>query len=458
MNIAIIGAGISGVSAAYLLSDKSGVNVTIFEKADQPGGCIRSFSKDGYLVESGPNGILNTRKHAIDLFKKADVKGIQLSSDCTTKRYIQLNHKLHAAPSGPASAVTTGLLSFGGKLRILKEPFSTAKTDDSDESVLSFATRRLGREAAENLIATLIGGIYAGDADKISVKSAFPSLYELEHESGSIIKGMFAKMKQAKNSGNSREKRDKDSSKLVSSNTGMQGLVRSLAQNTKNVNFEYNTKVESINKSENSFVLTVNGDTREFDKVIICANAHDASELIKNIDENTEKELNKVVFAPIYMCGMGFERIRVKHPLDGFGFLVAPKDKGMMLGCLFSSSLFDMRAPKDKVLLTAICVGDRNREYFSRTDEELNALVLAQLKKMLDIDGTPETIAGTRSEKAIPQYYIGHEKIVAAVADFEKQNEGIYLAGNTCHGISVADCIKTSIETVERLLNASQKA
>lgn len=447
MKTAIIGAGVSGVSLAYLLSAKGVKDVTVIDRGQEAGGCIHTVKKDGFLMESGPNGVLMSRTHVKDMLTQGGMADIiQLSSTLTKRRYIQMGRKLHLAPLGPVSALKTPLLSFRGKLRILKEPFTPPKTNDDDESVLSFASRRIGAEAAENLVATLVHGVYAGDASKISAKAGFPKLYNLERDYGSLVKGMFGRMKAAKNlPASERHPRDKNSYKLMSTHDGMHGLVKRIETACNNVRFRYSTTVERMVKDKDGgYLLTINGAEEHFDNIALCCNAKDAARLLRDVAPEVAGAFDKVVFAPMFMCGMGFSRKDIAHPLDGFGFLVAPKDTGVTLGCLFSSSLFEGRAPEGDVFLTAITVGDRNRQYFSMSDSELEAKIYDELKDVLGINAKPKITLTHRTEYAIPQYYLGHSEIVKIAEEAMQKNKGLFIGGNTMHGISVADCIAQS--------------
>ncbi|MDR0454167.1 MAG: protoporphyrinogen oxidase [Deferribacteraceae bacterium] len=454
MDIIIIGAGISGISLAYRLSEIKRDNpaigaVTVIDKGHGAGGCIQTVCDNGFQVESGPNGVLYSKKHVRELYMRAGLENVlQISAPVTKRKYIQSGGQLHAVPSGPISALTSKLLSFPGKMRVLKEPFTPPKTDDSDESIAEFTTRRIGAEAADKLIAAVVGGIYAGDSSKISVKSAFPRMYALEHNYGSLIKGMLNKG----NDGKRRERADrKHSGMLISSHTGMQGLVTALAEKCAGVNFRYNTSVEKAEKTDKGYKIYTNNGVLECDRLAVCCNAYDAAGFLNPLDETLAKMLAKVVYAPIFICGMGFSAGNISHPLDGFGYLAAPDEKSVILGTLFSSSVFSGRAPDGKVLITSITVGDRNRELFALGDTELKEMIFAQVKDILGVKTSPESVTVFRHERSIPQYYIGHSAVVEKADELTGRLRTFYMGGNSCRGISVADCIQTSLNIAEKI-------
>jgi oxygen-dependent protoporphyrinogen oxidase len=450
--IAIIGAGISGAGLAWLLSPYAGkeAEITVFDKNAEAGGCIKTLSKNGYLAESGPNGVLASRQNAVELFNKADLQDIEYSGDHTRRRYIQMNERIHLAPLGPLSALSTPLLSLGGKLRMLKEPFVKTPPSSEDESMLEFASRRIGAEAASRLVATLVCGVYAGDAAKLSVKSAFPRLYELDKNYGSLVKGMIKSAKEAKASGKKRQK-NPDSFRLISSSGGMQGIVKALAAKAEGVTFRYNSTVTAIKKDNGGYIVEADGGAEHYDIAVLCCNAHDAAGIVETMDAELAAAYRKVVFSPVFVSAMGFDKKDIRHALDGFGYLVAPTEQGMVLGCLFSSTLFKGRAPEDKALLTAICVGDMNRDRLKHSDEELSEQAFKQIEPILGLTKAPETVIAHRTERAIPQYYIGHSKITDAIDNFCGNNAGFFAGGNTAGGISVSDCLKTSQGIAEKI-------
>jgi oxygen-dependent protoporphyrinogen oxidase len=458
-----VGAGISGVTLAYLLSEKkkagADIEVTVFEAEPESGGCIKTISSDGYLLESGPNGILNSREYVRNLLDEGGFASqTELSSAFTKKRYLEINGSLLKAPQGPIEAISTPILSLSGKLRILKEPFIKAKAhDNKDESVFDFAERRLGAEAAERLIATLVGGVFAGDAKKLSMRSAFPRLYELEKEHGSLVRGMFASAKRSRSKRSRSEARIKDRYKLISTPKGMKGLVSIIENAVTGVSFRYNAPIKSVFKNlDGGYTVISEGAGSEvaerYDAVALCCNAKAVSAIIKNIAPALSEEFSKVRFAPIFMCGLGFDRAAVTHPLDGFGYLVNYTERDIILGCLFSSTLFKERAPEGKVMLSAIGIGDGKNAYFAKTDEELTELILQNLKKTLAITEPPQKILFFRTENAIPQYYLGHSELVKKADDMMREHKGIYIGGNTLCGISVSDCMKLSGDITENII------
>jgi oxygen-dependent protoporphyrinogen oxidase len=268
---------------------------------------------------------------------------------------------------------------------------------------------------------------------------------------------MFAGMKGEKSGGEPSEKRVKDGYKLISSPKGMKGFVEIFEKETANLSFRYGAPVKSIFKNlDGGYTVTSIGAGVEvaerYDAVALCCNAKAAAPILINIAPELSAELMKIRFCPIFMCGLGFDRSKVSHPLDGFGYLVTYSERTLVLGCLFSSSLFTGRAPEGKVMLSVVSAGDGREEYFSKPDDELTSLILQNIRRPLGITGEPETVLSFRTENAIPQYYVGHKSMVDMAEKVMRDHSGIYIGGNTLYGISVADCIKRSRDIAEKLL------
>src|SRR6266850_515031 len=194
--VVVIGAGISGLVCAFRLKTL-GVDVALLERSDRVGGVIQSERTEGFLIERGPNSSQGTEE-LVALVEEMGIIDELVEGDPKAPAYVYFNKRLHAVPSGPGAFLKTDLLSLAGKLRIFKEPFVPVRHSDSEESVGSFARRRIGHEAAERMVAPFVSGIYAGDAEQLSVQAAFPKLANLETGYGGLFRGTFAKAREAR--------------------------------------------------------------------------------------------------------------------------------------------------------------------------------------------------------------------------------------------------------------------
>ncbi len=438
--ICIIGGGISGLVAAFLLK-KKGFDVTLFEKSERVGGNIQSVKIDGFLIEYAPNSLLKSPR-LVDLIKELQLETEVLAADtANTKRYVLQEGKIKSLPMSIAKLAVDGFFSWKAKLRLLKEPFVRSVSPEN-ESVAEFFERRLGLEIVDKAADPFIAGIYAGNPAKLSVKSAFPRLYELEKEHGSLLIGSLR---------SKAEKPDKNFPRTFSFKNGVQTLTDKLAQNL-GKSIKINTEVLGIDKTGNGkwIVKTGSGETI-FDALIISTPAASAAKLIESNDTNLCGQLNVIYYPPVAMVFFGIEKKNIKTDLDGFGFLIPSSEKRKILGTIWNSSVFPNRAPDGYHLLTTFVGGARNANIFERSDEELFEIVYAELREILGLTEMPPFRHIKRWPKAIPQYELGYDKIEKAIEDFESEHRGIFFCSNFYKGISVGDCIKNSYSSTDKI-------
>ncbi|MBA2334319.1 MAG: protoporphyrinogen oxidase [Blastocatellia bacterium] len=452
--VCVIGGGISGLAAAFLLK-KKGFEVTLFEKSERVGGNIESVRIDGFLIEYAPNSLLKSPR-LVDLIRELELDTEVLAADeVNTKRYVLQNGKLKSLPMSVARIAANGFFSLKAKLRLLKEPFVRSKSPEN-ESVAEFFERRLGREIVEKAADPFIAGIYAGKSENLSVKAAFPRLYELEKKYGSLLFGSLR---------SKTEKADKDFPRTFSFQNGVQTLTDKLAQNLGEY-IKTNTEVTRIEKI-NDGKISVSTERRHlagemsecrqveeiFDALIISTPAATAAKLIENLDSNLSKKFKSVYYPPVAMVFFGIKKKSIMQNLDGFGFLVPSFEKRKILGTIWNSSVFPNRAPDGYHLLTSFVGGSRNPDIFERSDEELFEIVYSELKDILGLSEIPSFRHIKRWPRAIPQYELGYDKIERAIEVFENAHRGIFFCSNFYKGISVGDCVKNSYAVGDAVSN-----
>ncbi len=455
--VAVVGEGITGLCVAYWLK-KKGVDVVLFSHENDVGGTMKSVCDNGFLYETGANSALETTP----LFREL-VNDLQLEKDflyanpAGKNRYILRNGKLYALPLNPISFLRTKLFSVQAKLRLLKEPFITPSA--SEETVAQFVERRLGSEFLEYAIDPFVAGITAGTPHELSVKEAFPKLYALEQNYGSLIKGMIFGARERKK----RTEKAKDRAHTFSFLNGMQTLPKALAVALGN-SIVYNASITTISRqphheddSQQQYLLTglQNGNSfRHLASVVVLATAaYDAAPIVESLDPKVAAILRSIYYSPIISLFFGFRREDVKHPLDGFGFLVPTSEKRFILGCLWNSSLFPNRAPAGFVACNAFVGGSRQPHLYELSDDEVTEQTLQDLKNIMHISGKPVYLHITRWEKSIPQYRVGYSEKLEALNYFENKFPGFYFAGNYRGGISVGDCVKNAYELANVVLN-----
>lgn len=444
--VAVVGGGITGLVTAYELH-KAGAAVSLFEAGDHVGGPIRSFQESGYLAEAGPNTLLETSSEISSLVDELGISTQrEYANAVSKKRFIVRSNQSIAVPTTPGSFLSSSLFSFSAKLRLLREPFISKKQDDSDESLADFVRRRLGQEFLDYAIDPFVSGVYAGDPEKLSAKHAFAKVTALEEKYGSLIRGQIKGAKERKKSNTV----SKDRAKMFSFDNGLQVLIDALASKLQGI-IHLQTPIERIEQNQGWNLFSNRQSLGIFDAVVLTMPAYKLSNLSVN-GQLPLSTLSEIYYPSVSSLALGFRREDVVHPLDGFGMLV-PKVEGYhTLGTLFSSTLFPHRAPDGYVLLTTYVGGARNPEIAVLPDTELIGVVRNDLHMLLGVNGDPTYIHRSIFQKAIPQYNIGYGSYKNVMDSFEKNNPGLYLAGNYRTGISVSDCINASIQLSSKLI------
>lgn len=447
--VVVIGAGISGLVCAYRLKTL-GIDVTLLERSDRVGGVIQSESVDGFLIERGPNSSQGTEE-LLALVEELGITGDLAEGDPKAPAYIYFNGRLHPVPSGAGAFIRSGLLSLGGKLRILQEPFITARRASSEESVASFARRRIGQQAAERMVAPFVAGIYAGDADRLSVQAAFPRLANLETSYGGLFQGMFAKAREARLARKAASvapgRAAPTRRRLCSFQHGMGFLPGTLASMI-GEDLLSGCKQLRVERTPGSSAFNVEfergADRHEIvcKRIVIATPAKAASSLVAPLSGELSRLLGEIEYPPLSIVSLAYEQSTVSTPLNGFGFLVPPGEGLNILGCVWNSSLFKGRAPEGKALVTTFIGGARNPAAAHAADAELVSTVHRDLQTVLGISSDPQVIAITRYERSIPQYNLGHAARVQRIESLVGELTGLRLIGNFLHGVSTGDCIK----------------
>ncbi len=446
-SVAIIGAGITGMTAAFYLKRK-GVPVMVYEAGGRVGGVIQSIRKDGFLAEFGPNTILETSPRIAQLVRDAGLESRKLNTDPKAEaRFVVRAGRPIAMPSSQLGIFTSELLSASAKLALIREPFVSPRRDGVEESVAEFVTRRLNREFLDRMVDALVAGIYAGDPHKLSVRHALPKLFELEQKYGSLIKGQFFGARERKKTGEVA----KDRAPKFSFDEGLQVLPDALAAQLGD-SLKLNTPVSKLTQISDGWrVATANGEA-EYGAVIYCGTAHKLAEM--KVESQTPlnfSALSEIRYAPVASVVLGFQREDVTHSCEGFGMLI-PKIEGFkILGTIFSSSLFPNRAPAGQILLSSYVGGERYPELASLPPDELVKLVCEDLRTLLGVKGSPVFTHCTFYPKAIPQYNVGYGKYRELLNEIEIKAPNLLFAGHYRDGVSLGDSIVSGVNIAGRV-------
>ena len=453
IDIAIIGAGLTGLTTAFWLT-RAGKKIQIIERQDRAGGQIRTFQENGFVYESGPNTGVVSYPEVAELFAA-------LSPDCTLetareeskKRWIWKGNKFHALPSGLVSAVTTPLFTLYDKFRILGEPFR-AKGTNPDESVAELAARRLGKSFVDYAVDPFLSGVYAGNPHTLVTRHALPKLYNLEQDYGSFIKGSIAKAKLPKS------ERDKLATKKVFSAVG--GLERLAEALVKAIGKEQITlsasevKIQPQGKQWLISYRTPEGEQSLIaNQVVTTCGAYALPDLLPFIPKEDIGQISNLHYAPIIQASVGFHNT---HGLQfgAFGGLVPSKEKRDVLGILFPSACFVGRSPEEGALFSFFIGGVRHADMLDWSDEKLKDMILKNIHSMLKFpaDAQPDLIKIHRHQKAIPQYEKSSEARFKMIEELQARYPGLILAGNIKGGIGMADRIRQATGIAKELISA----
>ncbi len=451
----VVGAGISGLVAAYRLHC-AGVRVLVVDAAAAPGGVIGSVRRDGHLYERGPNSALDTTPRIGELVAELGLAPrLAWASAASNRRYVVRDARLVPLPMSPPAFVATPLFSAGAKAALLLEPFKRRGDPAHEESIAAFVRRRLGAEFLDYAIDPFVAGIYAGDPEQISVPAAFPKLHALEQRWGSLIKGQIRGAKERR----AKQETAKNTAKSFSFDAGMQTLTDALAAAVGGV--QLGTRVVAIDRdADGSYALRAavggevgDGATRSWRArhVVVAVAADAAAALVRPHAPDAAAAMATIDYAPVASVASAYARADVAHPLDGFGCLLPARERRRVLGVLFSSSMFDGRAPAGDVLLTTFVGGKRQPDLPAQTDDEIGSIVDAEHRALLGARAAPRWRAVTRWPRAIPQYTLGHLGRVARAVAVEQALPGVHLLGSWKGGVSVGDCIQNGHEVGVRV-------
>lgn len=441
--IGVIGSGITGLTAANIL-EKRGFEVTLFEKNSEPGGAIKSVQNGDWLTEYGPNTLLLKEKIVTDFLKGLELEPETLIANSeASKRYIVKNGELVPLPLSFMGAISTPLFSFLGKLRLLLEPFISVNSN-RDQTVAEFVERRLGKEMLDYAMNPFVAGIFANNPDQLSLRHVFPQMTFLEEQYGSLILGAVAGSKRRKREG-------KTGRSLISFKMGIQELPKRLASSLTQIH--YNQRITAFERQGQQWILKSDEKSfGPFDHVIINIPLYQSAELLNTLPNYHFKFDIDVDYPPLSVLHLGYKKSDIQHSLDGFGFLVPEVEKRYILGALFSSTLFEGRAPADHHLLTVFVGGGRQPELAGLATHKLLPIVEKELSELIGLNNTCHFMDHVYWPKAIPAYHVGYDSVLDQMDQFEDQYEGLILAGNFRNGVSVPDCIKNGKELAESFI------
>ncbi|MCL6472553.1 MAG: protoporphyrinogen oxidase [Firmicutes bacterium] len=484
--IAIIGGGITGLSAAYTIKrandDGNKIDYVLLERDSRLGGKIcTERTKDGFVIEGGPDSFLSTKPWLFELARKLNCEDMIIpSNDELKKTYILVKNKLRTLPDGVMMVVptkimpfvTTDLFSWLGKIRMAMDYFIPKKKEPGDETLSSFITRRLGKECLDRLADPLVAGVYSSDPDLMSLQATFPVLLDMEQKYGSLIKGTIASMKArqkvvAQDVGRGEPPAGgKPGAPGVLKRTlhmsfkgGMQDIVDRLyaAIDKDKVFIGSNVlKVDEVKDERGATIYKLqmaDGKTIEADALILASPANDTAGLVSDIDKELASVLREIPYVSSATVSLAYRRKDVKHDFKGFGFLVPLGEGRKIKACTWSSSKWSGRVPSDDFAIVRVFLGGaRTQELALLPDNKMLAVAKSEVKNIMGIEAEPINNWVFRWPNAMPQYTIGHLDRIKKIEERASNHPGLFLAGGSYRGVGIPDCINSGTKAAEEAI------
>ncbi len=456
MKVAIVGGGISGLATAAALEVR-GCETVVIEGAPRAGGKVRTEVVDGFLCEWGPTGFLDREPASRTLCERLGLTDrIVAASPAAKDRFILHGGDLLAVPASPPAFLRSPLLSARGRLRVVTEPFRSARRDGHDESVAEFGARRIGSEAVDILLDPMVSGIFAGDVHHLSVASAFPRIVELEQKHGSLVRAMIAVGRERRRQGTKGGGPGGPGGELLSFRAGMQEPIDALSRQLGD-RLHVGAPAEAIEKQLGThWVVHLAGGGRvEADRIVLAVPAAAAAMLLGPLDRAIADLVGGIPYANIAIVLLGLRREHVGHPLAGFGLLIPRKEGRRVLGMIWTSTLFAGRAPPGHVLIDARVGGATDPSAIDLDDDALERLVRAELGGPIGL-GNPTVFRKVyRHAAGIPQYVVGHRDRLARIERELHHLPGLYLSGNAFRGVGFNDCVREAGVLADRIATSA---
>ena len=447
--VAVLGGGATGLAAAYKLT-QLGRTVRLFEAGARLGGAVQSERTEGWLIEVGPNTILENHRDVLTLVNELGIDHERVVAGPAAKnRYVVRDGKLHAVPTSPLALWRTSLFSARSKRKFFTELWAKPQERAIDIGLAELVALHFGQEVVDYALNPFVSGVYAGDPTKLSTQHTFPQLLASETSHGSLIRGQLAQTK-------ARRERGEPQSRIISFRNGLQTLTDALASRLPKGAAELNAVVTNLRTGLGlpwSVTWARDGSehTEEFGAVVVALPAAALAKITFGLDAHRPMAvLDEVVHPPVTSVFLGFRREQVSHPLDGFGALMPAVEKRKLLGVLFSSTLFPGRAPEGHVGITAMVGGSMRPELAALSADELSATVMTELRELLGVTGDPVFQRINVWPRAIPQYNLGHDRFLEEIATCEQMYGGLFIGGQARNGIALPNCLRAGLTLAEK--------
>lgn len=458
-HIVVAGGGIAGLTAAYTLASR-GVMVTLVEADRRLGGKIYTERVGDLVIDAGPDSFLSAKPAALDLAARLGIADRLIDTRMDGGgTFILRAGKLQPLPEGitllvPAdlrSIARTPLLSPWGKLRMALDYFIPPRRGDADESVGAFVRRRLGREAFERLAEPLLSGIYAGDADALSLASTFPRLRDVERKHGSLVRGAIAQRRAQAGSAPSAPRR----TPFVSFRAGLGELIDALASALERAEVRVGVSLVHLEREGHAWSVTLSDGTHmAADGVVLAIPACAAAELLTATAPALAATLREIPFVSTATVSFAFPAAALSGMAAGRGFVIPRAEGRALTAVTWTTNKFAGRASAGTALLRGFVGRAGNESPAALPDDALVALVRRELREILGIRAEPELVRVYRWPKALPQYTIGHPERLARIGEELARLPGLALTGASYRGVGIPDCIADAAGQANALVDA----
>jgi oxygen-dependent protoporphyrinogen oxidase len=466
MQIAVVGAGLSGLTAAYYLHrNLPQANLHLFEGGDRVGGVITTERRAGWLIEHGADCFSVTPPDALQLCKDLGLAEQLIEPEPQGRRaMISRGSRLLNVPEGfvlmrPTrlwQVLKSPLLSWAGKARLVAEKWVKPSTSNEDESLAHFVRRRLGNEAHDRLVQPLVAGIYTADSEKLSMQATMPQFVAMERKYGSLI-GAALKDTDGNTQSLERESSGARYGQFRVFPEGMSRLFDALLASLPQHSLHLQSPVTGIAPSSlGGWDLSLQSHSsparvERFDGVLLALPGPKLSTMLQPIARVAAEELAKIEYASSAIVLIGIPTQQIAKLPKAFGFVVPAEDKRRILAASFASHKFPGRAPDGHVLIRVFIGGAIAPEMLLHDDNELVQIALQEMAELIGLRGEPTFTAVQRWNQAMPQYHVGHLQRVERIEQALATLSGLEVAGNALHGVGIAPVVGAARRAAERL-------
>jgi oxygen-dependent protoporphyrinogen oxidase len=481
--VCIVGGGISGLAAAHRLlelrsqerltdPERVPVEVILLEASARAGGTVRTYRREGFLLEGGPDSFISEKPAALELAKRLGLADRIIQTNEQNRRsFVVSRGRLRPTPEGfqllaPSRMLpflTTDIFTWRGKARMALDLLLPRRKDangSEDESLAAFVRRRFGQEALERMAQPMVGGIYTADPESLSLRATMPRFLEMERRDRSLILSMWKAARASKDAArHGRGASGARYSLFLSFDEGTQVLTDALAARLPEGTLRLNTRVESLARDAGRWLLgTSEGEAFEADAVCLALPAYASARLLRGVDESLAAELEAIPYASTATVNLAYERARIPHTLDGFGFVVPFVERRATLACTFSSVKFAGRAPEGCALLRAFVGGALQPDMFELDEAAMIDAVRRDLRDLLGVKASPILAHVEKWPRSMAQYHLGHTQRLARIRSSLKQHDSLALCGNAYEGAGLPDCVRSGESAAETLYASSVEA